>query len=378
MSTPRTPAPRTKGWVIGRVVGAPVILAPSWLIAAVVLTLVFAPSVRARSSDDLGPLVYVVALAFVVMLFGSVLLHELAHGLVARARGQQPHEFVLTLWGGHTSFGGAAPTPATSVLVAGVGPLVNLLLAGVFLAAVQTVDPWSVAGLLLSSGAIANGFVGLFNLVPGLPLDGGRVLEAAVWAITKSRHKGTVVAGWSGRVVAVLLFAWALVWPLVEGVQPDLVNVIWTSFIAAFLWAGATASVRQGRTQRAVHGLTVAAVSSPAVGVPFGDSVAHAGATAAAVGAHEVVLLAPDGRPAAYVDRAAAAAVPADLAGTTPLTSVAVTLPFGAVVDGTLAGAALIAALSEATRSSPVVAAMVDGRVVGLIRATDVVGAIRA
>ena len=377
MSTPRPPAPRTKGWVIGHVVGAPVILAPSWLLAAVVLTLVFAPSVRARSGES-GAAVYVVALAFVVLLFGSVLVHELAHGLVARARGQQPHEFVLTLWGGHTSFGGAAPTPATSALVAAVGPLANLLLAGAFLAAAQSVDPWSVAGLLLYSGAISNGFVGVFNLIPGLPLDGGRVLEAVVWAITKSRHTGTVAAGWTGRVVAVLLFAWALVWPLVQGVQPDLVNVVWTVFIAAFLWAGATASVRSGRTQRAVHGLTVASVASPAVGVPYSDSVAHAGTTAAAVGAHEVVLLSPDGRPAAYVDRAAAAAVPADAAGSTPVTSVAITLPAGAVVDGSLAGAPLIAALSEATRVSPVVAAVVDGRVVGLIRATDVIAAIQA
>ena len=96
--------------MIGRAVGAPIILAPSWLIAAVVLTLIFAPTIRARA--DLGPLVYVVALAFVVLLFASVLVHELAHGLMARARGQQPREFVLTLWGGHTAFGGATPTTA--------------------------------------------------------------------------------------------------------------------------------------------------------------------------------------------------------------------------------------------------------------------------
>ncbi|MDM7831018.1 site-2 protease family protein [Cellulomonas edaphi] len=376
MTSPRPTPTRTRGWVLGRVAGAPVILAPSWLLAAVVLTLIFAPSVRARS--DVGPFVYVVALGFVVLLFASVLVHELAHGLVARARGQQPHEFVLTLWGGHTSFGGAAPTPATSALVAAVGPLANLVLAAGFLAAAQAVDEQSVAGLLLYSGAISNGFVAVFNLIPGLPLDGGRVLEALVWAVTKNRSTGTVAAGWTGRAVAVLLFAWALVWPLAQGVQPNLVSVVWTSFIAAFLWAGATASVRHGRTQRAVSALTVEAVASPAVGVPYTDSVAHAGATAAAVGAHEVVLLSPEGRPAAYVDRTAAAAVPAEVAGTTPLTTVAITLPVGAVVDGRLTGSGLIAALSDATRLSPIVVAMTDGRVVGLIRATDVVAAIRA
>ncbi|MBD8058954.1 site-2 protease family protein [Cellulomonas sp. JH27-2] len=377
MSTPRPPARRTQGWVIGRVVGAPVILAPSWLIAAVVLTLVFAPSVRARS-DASSPVVYAVAAAFVVLLFGSVLVHELAHGLVARARGQQPHEFVLTLWGGHTSFGGGAPTPATSALVAAVGPFANLVLAVAFLGAAHLVDPWSVGGLLLYSGAISNGFVAVFNMIPGLPLDGGRVLEAAVWAATKNRHTGTVAAGWVGRIFAVLLFAWALAWPLVRGVQPDLVNVVWTAFIAAFLWAGATASVRSGKTEKAVHHLTLGAIATPAVGVPHDDSVAHAGATAAGVGAQEVVLLSPDGRPAAYVDRSAAAAVPHVAAGSTPLSSVAVTLPVGSTVDGTLTGQALVQAIGAATRTSPVVVAMVDGRVVGLIRATDVIAAIRA
>ena len=107
MSDPRPAVPRTSGWVIGRVAGAPIILAPSWLLAAVVLTFLFAPTVRSWS-PDLGGRVYVVAAVFVVLLFASVLVHELAHGLVARARGQQPREFVLTLWGGHTTFGVAA------------------------------------------------------------------------------------------------------------------------------------------------------------------------------------------------------------------------------------------------------------------------------
>ncbi|WP_029287504.1 site-2 protease family protein [Cellulomonas sp. HZM] len=377
MSSPQPPGRRTKGWVVGHVVGAPVILAPSWVVAAVVLTLVVAPSVR-RQAGDLGAGVYVVAAAFVLLLFGSVLVHELAHGLVARARGQQPHEFVLTLWGGHTSFGGAAPTPATSALVAVVGPVANLVLAVGFLLAGRAFDPWSVTGLLLYSGAVSNGFVGVFNLIPGLPLDGGRVLEAAVWAVTKDRHRGTIAAGWTGRAVAVLLFAWALGWPLLRGFEPNLVNVVWTAFIAAFLWSGASAAVKVGTVHRAVDAMTVGSIATPAVGVPHDDTVAHAGATAAALGAQEVVLLAPDGRPAAYVDRGAAAAVPADVAGTTPLTSVSVGLPVGAVVDGSLEGAALLEALSQASRWSPVLVAMVDGRVVGLIRTSDVVAAMRA
>ncbi|MBO3085846.1 site-2 protease family protein [Cellulomonas fengjieae] len=376
MSSPRPPA-RRSGWVIGRVVGAPIILAPSWLIAAVLLTLIFAPTVRARS-ENLGALVYVVALAFVVLLFASVLVHELAHGLMARARGQQPREFVLTLWGGHTAFGGVTPTPASSALIAVVGPLANLVLAAGFFAIAQGVDATSLVGLLIWSGCLTNAFVGLFNLIPGLPLDGGFLLEAAVWAATKNRHTGTVAAGWVGRVVAVGVFAWALLVPWSQGRPPELYDMVWGGLIGAFLWSGASAAVRGGRTQKAVGLITAASVGRRAVGVEHTVSIAHAGALAAAAGAEEVVILSPDGRPAAYVDRAAAASVPADVAGTTPVTAVAVPLPGGAVVDARLTGQELVGAVGRATEHSPVAAAVVDGRVVGLIRAMDVVAAIRS
>lgn len=364
--------------MIGRVVGAPIILAPSWLLAAVVLTLFIAPSVRRWLGGDVGVKIYVVALGFVVLLFASVLVHELAHGLMARARGQQPREFVLTLWGGHTSFGGVSPTPLTSILVAIVGPISNLVCAGIFAFLAARVGTDSIGGLLLWSGAVSNGFLGVFNLIPGLPLDGGWVLEAAVWGITKNRHTGTVVAGWAGRVVAVGVLAWALVVPLLSGRQPEISSVVWSALIGAFLWSGASSAVRGGRTQKAVQQITLASVGRRAVGVGHTDSLAHAGAVAAAAGAEEVVILSPDGRPAAYVDRAAAASVPAEAAGTTPVTAVSIPLPVGATVDGLLSGPALVGAIGEATRNSPVVAALVDGKVVGLIRAMDVVAAIRS
>lgn len=375
MSAPRPDRP--SGWVLGHVAGAPVVLAPSWLLAAVVLTLVFAPSVQAWTGSG-GALPYVVALVFVVLLFASVLVHELAHGLVARARGQQPHAFVLTLWGGHTTFGGAAATPATSALVAVVGPVANLVLAGAFwLAADHAVADGTLLQTLLRAGALANGFVGMFNLVPGLPLDGGRILEAAVWAGTGDRHRGAVVAGWTGRVVAVGVVLVALARPLLAGTSPSLGSVAWSALIGAFLWSGASAAVRGGRTGRAVDALTLQRVGRPAVVVGAQSSLAVARATAAAAQAEQVVVLAPDGRPVAYVDTEAAARVPADLAGTTNVVAVSTPLPVGAVVDGALTGDALLRALSAASEHSPVVAALVDGRVVALVRTSDVVAALR-
>lgn len=364
--------------MLGHVAGAPVVLAPSWLLAAVVLTLVFAPTARSWTGGG-GALPYVVALVFVVLLFASVLVHELAHGLVAQARGQQPHAFVLTLWGGHTTFGGASATPATSALVAVVGPVANLVIAGAFLLVAQlAVPPGTLLQTVLWSGALANAFVGLFNLVPGLPLDGGRILEAAVWAATGDRHRGGVVAGWTGRVVAVGFVVAALVRPWLAGTTPDLFTVAWAALIGAFLWSGASAAVRAGRSGRAVDALTLGTVGRTAVVVGAQASLAQAQATAAAAQAAEVVVLTPDGRPAAYVDTDAAARVPADLAGTTAVLAVSTPLPAGAVADGALTGEALLRALSAASAHGPVVAALVDGRVVALVRTSDVVAALRA
>lgn len=378
MSTPAPPRRTSSGWVVGHVAGAPVILAPSWLVAVAVLTALSVPAARALTGLE-GSAVWVVALAFVVLLFASVFLHEVAHGLVARARGQQPHEFVLTLWGGHTAFGGAAPTPATNAIVAIVGPAVNLLLGALFWGALalDVVPRGTVLWALLWSGAVTNGFVGVFNLLPGLPLDGGRVLEAAVWAATKSRYTGTVAAGWVGRVVAAGVVVWALLGPLSGGAS-SVVDVMWAVLIGVFLWSGASAAIRSARSQRNVEGVTLDSIGHRAVTVGHGDSLAHAGAVAAAAGVQDVVLLSPDGRPAAYVDRAAAASVPAQVAGSTPVTAVSVPLPVGATVDGTLVGHALLNDLARATRLSPVVVALVDGRVAGLVRASDVIAAIRA
>ncbi|MBU4214904.1 MAG: peptidase M50 [Actinobacteria bacterium] len=375
MSRPQTPQDRQRGWVIGHVAGAPVVLAPSSLLAAVVLTLMFAPSL-----SGLGSRSYVVAAAFVVLLFGSVLIHELAHGLVARRRGQQPRAFVLTLWGGHTTFDGPDPGPGTTALVAVVGPVANLVLALVFLGLAAIAPVGSLGEWLMYSGAVSNGFVGAFNLVPGLPLDGGRILAAAVWAVTKDRHTGSVVAGWTGRVVAAGTLLVAIGLPLASGGTPSLFTVVWAALIAAFLWTGASESIASGSRGRQVDSLTVAGVGRPAVGVPYDTTVLAAGLRAREVGAVDVVLLSPEGRPAAFVDLAAAASVPADAVATTPVQAVSVPLPFGAVIDAHARGHALLQAVAAAAGGAgagSAVVALDDGMVVALVRVGDVLAAVR-
>ena len=319
-----------------------------------------------------------------VLLFASVLVHELAHGLMARARGQQPREFVLTLWGGHTAFGGVSPTPADAAPHRRRRPDRQPRARAGFFAFLRSArrarTAWS--GCCSGPGAVSNAFVGLFNLIPGLPLDGGWVLEAAVWAVTKNRHTGTVVGRLGGsRRRRRRARVGARACRSCSGRQPEISDVVWAALIGAFLWSGASVGgARRPHAEGRPAASPLASVGRRAVGVGHTDSLAHAGAVAAAAGAEEVVILSPDGRPAAYVDRAAAASVPADAAGTTPVTAVAIPLPGGAVVDGLLSGPAArrppIGRGHPSTRRSWW--RVVDGRVVGLIRAMDVVAAIRS
>ncbi|WP_036963038.1 site-2 protease family protein, partial [Promicromonospora kroppenstedtii] len=259
-STPAPAPERSKGFVIGRVAGAPVIVTRSWFLAAIVLTLLFLPNVQARA-PQLGAGAYLVAFVFVLLLFASVLLHEVAHALVARARGQKVTELAITIWGGHTAYTGGLGRPLDGFLVAVVGPLTNLALAAGFWFAFQASPVMTVPALLLWAGAFSNAFVGLFNLLPGLPLDGGQILESLVWAVTGKRNRGTIAAGWVGRVVAVGVLLWALVVPLVLGTRPDITTVLWSALIGAFLWAGAGAAITNGRRREAVAALSAAGLA---------------------------------------------------------------------------------------------------------------------
>jgi Zn-dependent protease len=368
--------PRSPGWTIGRIAGAPVIITRSWVLAAVVLTVLFAPTVRAFAPrmDLVG--VGVVSFAFVALLFGSVFCHEAAHALTARARGRRVDEVALTLWGGHTAYSGTE-RPGDNALVAVVGPLTNLALAAVFWVAFEAQSSMTVPALLLYAGAFSNAFVGVFNLLPGLPLDGGQVLSSAVWAVTRSRSRGDLVAGWVGRFVGVGVVAWALLWPLAQGRQADVITVMWAALIGAFLWSGASAAMRNGQRRDVVDRITVASLMTPAVVLPSGAAVVDAGRAAAGRGEVSVVVVADDGAPSGWVDPRAAAQVPAGQAETVGIESVLV--PFGTAVpvDVGASGADLLDHLARTSGGVRVVPVVADGRVVGVLDVARVAAAVR-
>ncbi len=249
-TTVRTPRRGPRRLRLATVAGVPVLLSPSWLVVAAVITFLFADSASRATGVAPGPGAWAVAFVLAVLLAVSVLLHEAAHAAAARAYGLHVSEIVVDLWGGHTALGRPL-TPGASAVVSVVGPLANLVLGAVaetvrrqlFVEASGSTE--AVVSFLLLGTAISNVLVGVFNLVPGLPLDGGRVLEALVWKVTGDQDTGAVVAGWAGRVVAVLLVAWVALPPLLSGGLPSTVTLVWTGLVAVFLWRGAHGLARR-------------------------------------------------------------------------------------------------------------------------------------
>ncbi len=362
---------------LGSALGTPVYLERSWFLVAVVVTVLVLPTVQSAVPGLGGGQALLAAGSFALLLLGSVFLHELAHAVAARAAGTPPTDIVLDLWGGHTAFIREIPTAGRSILVAAVGPLTNGVLAAAALALRGAVPADGVVEMLVVLLAYSNGFVAVLNALPGLPLDGGRVLEGLVWAATRSRTTGTVVAGRLGQVVAVGLVVWFVVRPYALGEPLSLVSLVWVGAVAWMLWQGATSAIRYAAWRRAAAGVVAGRLMTPAVPLPATASVADARALlsrAAEDGAAPLlVVLDPYARPAAVLDAAALAAVPSERAGLVPASAAARGLP-PVQLDADLAGDELLSRL-DAT-PAPEYPVVHGGRVVGVLSRQAVVAAV--
>jgi len=192
-----------------------------------------------------------------LLLFASVVVHELAHSLVAKSRGLGVRSITLFIFGGVSNLAGEAKKPSIEFVIAIVGPLTSLLIA----AAAFTVDlassPGALVDAVLSYLVFINVALGLFNLLPGFPLDGGRVLRAVAWNWTGSLRRGTEIAAFAGQLVAwgLLLYGFWLI--LVEGL---FINGIWIGAIGWFLQNAAHASLQQVLVEQRLRGARVADV----------------------------------------------------------------------------------------------------------------------
>ncbi len=174
-----------------------------------------------------------------VLLFASVLVHELAHSFVALARGLEARSITLFIFGGVSNLSGEAKEPRTEFLVAIVGPLTSFALAGIAFG-LGTAFSEPHFDLVISYLFLINLLLGIFNLIPGFPLDGGRVLRSILWKVTGNNRTATEWAANVGKLVAYLMFGFAIV-QILDG--RNFVGGLWTAAIAWFLHQAASASV---------------------------------------------------------------------------------------------------------------------------------------
>jgi Zn-dependent protease/CBS domain-containing protein len=240
-------------WRVGRIAGIEVRIDSSWAVIALLITYSMYLRLSVLYPELSGGGAVGLAILATVLFFGSVLVHEFAHALVAQARGIRVQDITLFLFGGATRAKVDSRGPGDEFVIALVGPLTSGLLAalfGIVASLGRDVLSTPIAGIL---GYLAwtNLILAGFNLVPGFPLDGGRLLRAAIWRATGSLGRATRVASLAGQGVGWLLVAAGVAW-LLAG---DLGNGIWFAFIGWFLVQAARSSYQELQLQQLLRGV---------------------------------------------------------------------------------------------------------------------------
>jgi Zn-dependent protease/CBS domain-containing protein len=360
----REPGP---GIRIARPFGIPVYISPYWFLIAGLFVIVYA---RGLAQSVPGSLRYVVAAAFVVLLYASVLVHELSHSVVARAFRLPVRRILLYPLGGFSEIEREPPTPGREFLVSAAGPAVSLVLAGAGYVADRLIGPGGVPRVLLTQLVVANLLVGVFNLLPGLPLDGGRMFRAAVWKMTGRPGSATVAAAWAGRglAVAVLLIPLALF--VRTGNQLQVFDAVWLALIAAFMWTGAGQSLRATRVRERLPRLQARVLARRAIPIPASLPLAEAIRRADEAQARALVVVDHEDRPIAIVSEAAVMATPPQRRPWIDAGSLARTIDPGLVLPADLSGMALIEAVRRAPASEYLLVEP-SGQVFGVLAAAD-------
>ena len=274
-----------------------------------------------------------------------------------------------------TAIEGEATKPRQEFLIAVVGPITSIAV-GVARSDCGSSPPDGLLRMAVEGLAGANLLVGALNLVPGLPLDGGRVLKSAVWAITGNVHRGTIVAGWGGRLTAVAVLSWPMLQLPLLGVEPDLLDFILAFVIALFLWSGSTAAMSSARLRRRLPASSHE--TSPVVRSPSRTSYPSAEAVRRAQEAHagSIVTVTSDGRPLGVVNEAALLATPEERRPWVAVSTVARTLEAGLSLPATITGEDLILAISR--RPAPEYLLVEDdGSIYGVLSTADLDEAFR-
>jgi Zn-dependent protease/CBS domain-containing protein len=238
----------------GSLFGIPFYVNPSWFLILGLVTWSYGNGLAAGFPDLPGGVPFLLGLVTALLLFGSVLAHELGHSFVAIKQGIKVQSITLFLFGGLASLERESDTPAAAFWVAIAGPAVSLLLFGILTTIGINIQITGPLGAIIGVLAAINLSLGLFNLIPGLPLDGGNILKAIVWKITGNPYQGVKVASIVGQGFGYLAIGSGLLPIVLSGNY----NNLWNIAIGWFLLQNAGKSAQYARVQERLVGLTAA------------------------------------------------------------------------------------------------------------------------
>ncbi len=259
---------------LGKIAGISIEINYSWLIVLVLLTTSLGLGWFPQRVPNLPLAAYLaIGLLASVLLFASVLLHELSHSIVARARGLSVKSITLFIFGGVSNLEEEPRSAGAEFQIAVIGPVVSLVIGAVsWLFGQALADISRLASEVCFYLAFANVLLGIFNLIPGFPLDGGRVLRSVVWAVSGSLRTATRWASASGQIVAYLFILWGI-WQFFSG---NVIGGLWIGFIGWFLLSAAQSANAQVMVDTVFRGVTVRNIMQPpAVTVPATITLQH-------------------------------------------------------------------------------------------------------
>lgn len=227
------------------------------LVTAVVLGVIVHPAVTGAVGDPRTALAISAAVAGGMVL--CVLVHEIAHALVAQAFGGKVDHIALTLWGGHTQYTSSRIPGLRSMLISLAGPASNLLLAAAMQGIVHLMPSASAVTITLAMLVWLNTALAIFNLLPGLPMDGGRALEGLLSTVLGQPYRAAIVTAWIGRAIAVAVIALPL-WRLTSsgvGDTTSMLVMLWGVLISMMLWNGASGALTNARAKQRIERLSV-------------------------------------------------------------------------------------------------------------------------
>ncbi len=358
---------RRYGIIIARPFGVPVYISPYWFLVAALFVVFYANSLPGTVHPN--EVRYLVAAAFVILLFASVLVHELSHCVVAKAFRLAVRRILLNPLGGFSEIEQEPPTPGQEFLVSVAGPLTSLALAACGLGLNLALNPSGIPRVLIDQLILANLLVGVFNLLPGLPLDGGRILRSAVWKVTGRPGTATIAAAWAGRGLAVLL----VIVPFT--LLSSKVNLassygLWLAIIAVFMWISAGQAIRAAKVRDRLPGLQARRLARRAIPIPGNVPLAEAIRRADEAQARALVVVDHESTPIAIVNETAVMATPPQRRPWVEVGSLARTIEPGLVLSADLSGMELI----EAVQRSPATEYLLiepSGQVFGVLATSD-------